>query len=116
MEGSTAAEATAEFARALGLMGKPATKHADKLVALLEEKAAPVREAACFALGELAKVEETADMAAAVTARLTDVSPSVRKAAVTAIGNMNVEGNPRDILSMFGDKVSGVQTAAVKAM
>merc|ERR1712007_61757 len=61
-------------------------------------------------------VEETADAAIAVTARLTDVNPSVRKAAVRAIGNMKVEGNPHDILGVFGDKVSGVQIAAVKAM
>merc|ERR1719433_1559937 len=97
-------------------MGKPALGHTEKIISMLQETSALIREAACFALGELAKVEETMEMATAVTARLTDVNPFVRKAAVTALGNMKVEGNPRDILNAFGDKVAGVQAAAVKAM
>mmetsp|Transcript_33849 Transcript_33849/g.95103 ORF Transcript_33849/g.95103 Transcript_33849/m.95103 type:complete len:568 (+) Transcript_33849:65-1768(+) len=114
--GDTPAEATAEFVKALGLMGKPALGHTDKIISLLQETSALVREAACFAIGELAKAEETVDKATAVTAKLMDVNPSVRKAAVTAIGAMQAEGNPRDILGMFGDKVPAVQVAAVKAM
>mmetsp|Transcript_75028 Transcript_75028/g.232054 ORF Transcript_75028/g.232054 Transcript_75028/m.232054 type:complete len:571 (+) Transcript_75028:61-1773(+) len=112
----TPPEAAAPLIKALGTMG--AVSCEAKIRGLLEETASPVREAACFALGELASVAEDADSAKALAARLKDCNGLVRKAAATALGKFENEGPPyaAEVAKLFGDKIGYVKTAAVRAM
>lgn len=112
----TPPEASAPLIRALGTMG--AVSCEAKIRGLLDETSGPLREAACFALGELALVAEDADSAKAVAARLKDCSGLVRQAAATALGKFEKEGPAyaAEVVKLFGDKVGYVKTAAVKAM
>mmetsp|Transcript_35815 Transcript_35815/g.111444 ORF Transcript_35815/g.111444 Transcript_35815/m.111444 type:complete len:571 (-) Transcript_35815:179-1891(-) len=112
----TVPEAAGPLIRALGLMG--AVSCEAKICGLLEETAAPVREAACFALGELAKVAEDADSVAALAARLKDSNMLVRQAAAVAVGNCKTHG-PKyagELAKLFGDRACSVKAAAARAM
>merc|ERR1712151_231143 len=98
-------EVTVTLVRALGMMGKGPS---NKICEMLQESSAPVREAACFALGEFDKSGDD------VAGRLTDPHPAVRAAAATALGKMASDGprHANDIVKLFSDKVAKVQIAA----
>mmetsp|Transcript_14812 Transcript_14812/g.30980 ORF Transcript_14812/g.30980 Transcript_14812/m.30980 type:complete len:560 (-) Transcript_14812:60-1739(-) len=114
----TPAEATACFVKALGLMGTGAKEHETMLREMAEESSPPIREAVCFALGEIGKLTDDAMTASTLAGRLRDSHPLVRKAAVIGLSKMEAEGPPfaEEIVKLFGDKVDAVQIAAVKAM
>eukprot|EP00403_Amphidinium_massartii_P017734 CAMPEP_0178412166 /NCGR_PEP_ID=MMETSP0689_2-20121128/21870_1 /TAXON_ID=160604 /ORGANISM="Amphidinium massartii, Strain CS-259" /LENGTH=454 /DNA_ID=CAMNT_0020033395 /DNA_START=71 /DNA_END=1435 /DNA_ORIENTATION=- len=110
------AEARACLISVVGMMHEPQSQA--RIFSFLEDSSAPVRAAAAEALGEYASVGETAELAQAVAAKLKDHHPSVRQAAVAALGRMPTEGRQYTdaIMQLFKDRVQGVQVAAVQAM
>lgn len=109
LEGDAPTEVVVCTVKALGLIGKGPEA---KIIDMLKDTAAPVREAACFALGAFDKAGSD------VAKRLQDPHPGVRAAAASAIGKMKTGGPPLagEVAKLFSDKVAKVKIAAVKAI
>ncbi|CAK0819620.1 unnamed protein product [Prorocentrum cordatum] len=105
---------TIAAACALGDLG---TGPVDEVAALLDEPSAPVKAAAATACGKLTASAPEADVAARVSALLTDTSPAVRAAALGALRLMGDEGAvfTDTFKGMFADRSRAVRAAAIRA-
>merc|ERR1719245_1333699 len=90
-------------------IGERAKLHADDIVALLEDDIYLVRAKACSVLG-MCKFADVVDQIADL---LVDISPSVRAAALLAIGDMGEDGGdvaPK-VYKYLSDPVGSVRAA-----
>ncbi len=97
-------------------MGEEMATLVDELVIVLTDKAAPVVEVACYALGELGGGEAPAGVAAALsTVARGHADPLCREAAVAALGALGQPDGLPAVLSALQDKAA-VRRRAVIAL
>ncbi|CAE8598771.1 unnamed protein product, partial [Polarella glacialis] len=108
---SSRLEVSASMVHSLGMMGREARDHKATIQVMLRNAFAPLREAACFALGELARCDEDAESAALLASRLVDSNAMVRAAAASAVGKLPLHGPGylASLVLLFGDRVPAVQ-------
>jgi len=97
-------------AEVLGMIGDKAASEAGVLKGLLTDDMYPVRAMACYALGRL----KSEDNAAALVEVFEDSAPSVRKFALSAVGEIGPAASEycHDVFKLLGDPVSHVRGAA----
>lgn len=97
-------------AEVLGIMGDKAASEADALKGLLSDDMYPVRAMACWALGQVKNENHLPSLVEA----LEDDAPSVRKFALTAIGEIGPAANEycHDIFKCLEDPVPYIRGAA----
>eukprot|EP00933_Yihiella_yeosuensis_P017356 TRINITY_DN14512_c6_g1_i1.p1 TRINITY_DN14512_c6_g1~~TRINITY_DN14512_c6_g1_i1.p1 ORF type:complete len:417 (-),score=108.50 TRINITY_DN14512_c6_g1_i1:56-1147(-) len=116
---SSSSEASACMVRSLAKMGKCSSTFLSNVKALLAEQEAPLREAACYSLGELGKASGNTQHMELVAAHLQDSNGGVREAALTALEKMPNPGQAmylNEVAQLLDDPVPLVRSAALRAL
>eukprot|EP00930_Biecheleria_cincta_P046372 TRINITY_DN31984_c0_g1_i1.p1 TRINITY_DN31984_c0_g1~~TRINITY_DN31984_c0_g1_i1.p1 ORF type:complete len:584 (+),score=123.34 TRINITY_DN31984_c0_g1_i1:67-1752(+) len=108
-------EAAASLVRSLGLMGEEAYALKHKLEDYLESPSAPLRQAACYALGEIGREHTGCEVP--VAGKLQDPHACVRTEAAKAMGKLKDGGlHVDEVAALFQDTAPEVQAAAVRSV
>lgn len=114
-ESTLPAEAAASLVRSLGLMGEEAYALKHKLEDFLENPSAILRQAACYALGEIGREHTGCEVP--VASKLQDAHACVRTEAARAMGKLKDGALHIDeVAALFQDRAPEVQAAAVRSV